>query len=125
MGPTAAEFVAEIIPLRRFGTKADIGLTAVFLARHATKHGQATLPRIANMRCSPSPCGMGEATSSAGSYITGETIVVDGGQWLWKPAMGDREVIREVSRRCGHAVNAASAVRGQGSRSCAWSRCTL
>jgi len=38
MGPAAAEFVAEIIPLRRFGTKADIGLTAVFLARHAARH---------------------------------------------------------------------------------------
>ena len=37
MGGNAAEFLADIIPLRRFGTKADIGLTAVFLARCGRK----------------------------------------------------------------------------------------
>lgn len=36
--------------------------------------------------------------SEAGGYITGETIVVDGGQWLYTSPMAPRDVIRELSR---------------------------
>jgi len=43
------------IPLGRFGTTDDIGYSAVFLA------------------------------SKAASYISGDTLVVDGAAWLWKP----------------------------------------
>jgi 2,4-dienoyl-CoA reductase [(3E)-enoyl-CoA-producing], peroxisomal len=63
------ELVAEVIPLGRMGSKADIGLAAVFL-------------------CSP-----------AASFITGETLVVDGGHWLFKPQMLPREMVAEMSRR--------------------------
>lgn len=37
--------------------------------------------------------------SSAGTWITGETIVVDGGHWLSRPAALTREDVLLVSRR--------------------------
>lgn len=63
------ELVAEMIPLGRMGTKTDIALAAVFLC------------------------------SSAGGFITGETLVVDGGHWLFKPQMLPRELVSDMSRR--------------------------
>ena len=36
--------------------------------------------------------------SSAGTYVTGETVVVDGGQWLWKPPIAPREMVLQMSR---------------------------
>lgn len=62
----SGERMKKEIPLRRFGETAEIGLTAVFLA------------------------------SSAAQYITGETIVVDGGQWLAKPPMVPRAVVEAM-----------------------------
>jgi peroxisomal 2,4-dienoyl-CoA reductase len=64
-GDAVAKLEKEV-PLGRFGTVADIGLVAVFLA------------------------------SSAASYITAETIVVDGGQWLAKPPMVPREAVMKM-----------------------------
>lgn len=63
------DLVAEFIPIGRMGSKADIALAAVYL-------------------CSP-----------AGGFITGETLVVDGGHWLFKPQMLPREMVAEMSRR--------------------------
>jgi NAD(P)-dependent dehydrogenase (short-subunit alcohol dehydrogenase family) len=48
------DMIERGVPLGRFGTAADIANMAVYLA------------------------------SSAGDYITGATIVVDGGEWLKK-----------------------------------------
>lgn len=62
------DLVAEIIPLGRMGAKADIALAAVFLC------------------------------SSAGGFITGETLVVDGGHWLFKPQMLPRDMVAAMSR---------------------------
>jgi peroxisomal 2,4-dienoyl-CoA reductase len=65
------EMVAESIPLGRMGSKTDIGNTVVFLC--CNHHGS--------------------------SYITGETVVVDGGQWLYRTPIVDEDVVDGISRR--------------------------
>ena len=65
----AGEQIKKSIPLRRFGVTDDIGLAAVFLA------------------------------SSAAAYITGETLVVDGGHWLAKPPMVPRELVEQMAAK--------------------------
>ncbi len=62
----AGEKLKKQIPLGRFGRVEDIGNAAVFL------------------------------TSSAASYITGETLVVDGGHWFAKPPMVPREIVEKM-----------------------------
>lgn len=62
----AGEKLKKQIPLGRFGSVEDIGLAAVFL------------------------------TSSAANYITGETLVVDGGHWFAKPPMVPREIVEKM-----------------------------
>lgn len=62
----AGERVKKGIPLGRFGATEDIGYAAVFLASHAA------------------------------NYITGETLVVDGGQWLARPAMVPRAIVEQM-----------------------------
>lgn len=62
----AGEKLKKQIPLQRFGSVEDIGMAAVFL------------------------------TSSAASYITGETLVVDGGHWFAKPPMVPREIVEKM-----------------------------
>lgn len=67
-GGLGEEVIIETIPLRRMGQKFDIAMTAVFLA------------------------------SSGGSFISGETIVVDGASWMWRQPLAPREMIEQVSR---------------------------
>jgi peroxisomal 2,4-dienoyl-CoA reductase len=57
------------IPLGRMGESFDIAMAAVFLC------------------------------SSAGSYISGDVLVVDGGQWLFKPPILPREMVSDFSRK--------------------------
>lgn len=64
-----SDMVAEGIPLGRMGQAWDIGMAAVFLC------------------------------SAAGSYITGDVLVVDGAQWIYKPSMVPREMVAELSRK--------------------------
>ena len=64
------DMIAERIPLGRLGTAMDIGMAAVFLACD---------------RC--------------GGYISGDTLVVDGAEWLYKPPMVPREMVAELSRK--------------------------
>jgi len=75
------DMIKEGIPLGRMGTTWDIGMAAVYLC------------------------------CDAGSYVTGDVLVVDGGQWLYKPPMVPREMVAELSRQ----VEAKS--RAQGPRS--------
>lgn len=60
--------VVETIPAGRMGRKADIALACVYLA------------------------------SSAGSFVSGHVMVVDGASWMWKPAYVPRETVSSVSR---------------------------
>jgi 2,4-dienoyl-CoA reductase [(3E)-enoyl-CoA-producing], peroxisomal len=60
--------IAQEIPLKRLGTKWDIAMTAVFLA------------------------------TPAASYISGDTVVVDGAAWLYKPPAIPREMVAQLSR---------------------------
>ena len=59
--------IAGEVPLRRLGSVEDIGNAALFLA------------------------------SDGASFVTGEILVVDGGQWLAKPAFVPREVWEKIS----------------------------
>lgn len=67
-GDIAQEAIAQYVPLGRLGTKWDIAMTAVFIC------------------------------SSAGSYVTGDTIVVDGAQRLWRPSPAPRDMIASFAR---------------------------
>lgn len=67
LAPGLGEKVAKEVPLRRLGKVGDIAQAALFLA------------------------------SPAASYITGEILVVDGGQWLTKPAFVPRDVWEQMA----------------------------
>jgi 2,4-dienoyl-CoA reductase [(3E)-enoyl-CoA-producing], peroxisomal len=71
----------ERVPLGRPGQKLDIANAVLFL------------------------------TSSAGSYVTGHTLVADGGEWMWRAPLLPREQVIKASR----AVEAKS--RGMGTAS--------
>lgn len=62
----AGERIKQEVPLKRFGTVNDIAMAAVFLC------------------------------SEAAAYITGETLVVDGGHWLAKPPMVPRDLVEKL-----------------------------
>lgn len=68
-GDAVEEMIAEGIPLGRMGQGVDIGMAVVYLCCDAS-----------------------------GGYVTGDTLVVDGGQWLYKPPMVPREMVSELSR---------------------------
>ncbi|CAF2231148.1 unnamed protein product [Rotaria magnacalcarata] len=58
----------EAIPLKRIGTKWDIAMSVLYLC------------------------------STAGQNITGSILVNDGGNWLYKPQILDRETVQSFSR---------------------------
>ncbi len=60
------EKLKQAIPLKRYGTTEEIGMAALFLS------------------------------SSAAQYITGETLVVDGGEWLARPSPVPRELVEKM-----------------------------
>jgi len=64
-----SDMVQEGIPIGRMGEAWDIGMAAIYLC------------------------------SVAGSFVTGDILVVDGGQWLYKPPMVPREMVSELSKK--------------------------
>jgi peroxisomal 2,4-dienoyl-CoA reductase len=67
--PPVREAMLKMIPVGRFGTTEDIGLTAVYLA------------------------------SAAGSYVSGTTLVVDGANWATKPPFVPKEMVKEMTNK--------------------------
>eukprot|EP00593_Proboscia_inermis_P017219 CAMPEP_0171307098 /NCGR_PEP_ID=MMETSP0816-20121228/17117_1 /TAXON_ID=420281 /ORGANISM="Proboscia inermis, Strain CCAP1064/1" /LENGTH=216 /DNA_ID=CAMNT_0011789067 /DNA_START=76 /DNA_END=726 /DNA_ORIENTATION=- len=63
------ELVGGGIPLGRPGRAFEIGMAAVYL------------------------CADG-----SGGWVTGDVLVVDGGEWLWKPPLLERNDVKEISR---------------------------
>jgi len=70
-GNDVEELVKDGIPLGRMGKSWDIGMAAIYLC------------------------------SSAGSYVNGDILVVDGGEWLYRPPIGGvpKEMVAELSRK--------------------------
>ncbi|MEJ2670317.1 MAG: SDR family oxidoreductase [Gammaproteobacteria bacterium] len=66
--PDVRAEMLKLMPLGRFGTTQDIGLAAVYLA------------------------------SSAGSFVSGTTWVVDGGQWAAKPSLVPRDLVKQLAK---------------------------
>ena len=64
------EMMMEGIPMGRLGTAFDIGMAAVYLACDAS-----------------------------GGYVSGDTLVVDGAEWLYKTPMVPKEMVAELSRK--------------------------
>jgi len=62
--------IKERIPLGRLGRAFDIAMAAVFLACDAS-----------------------------GGYVSGDVLVVDGAEWLYKPPMVPKEMVAELSRK--------------------------
>jgi len=64
------DMIVERIPLGRLGTAFDIAMAAVFLT-----------------------------CDGSGGYVSGDVLVVDGAEWLYKPPMVPREMVAELSRK--------------------------
>jgi 2,4-dienoyl-CoA reductase [(3E)-enoyl-CoA-producing], peroxisomal len=91
-GPSPMErMVARAVPLGRLGEREDIAWACVYLA------------------------------SAAGRYVSGETLVVDGAAWVWRPPVVERSAVAKLSRAVegkSRAVGvAAGAAAGSGQRS--------
>uniref|UniRef100_A0A7S2S4X8 2,4-dienoyl-CoA reductase [(3E)-enoyl-CoA-producing] n=1 Tax=Eucampia antarctica TaxID=49252 RepID=A0A7S2S4X8_9STRA len=64
------EAISEGIPIGRMGTTTDIGMAAIYLA-----------------------------SDGSGSYVTGDILVVDGGEWLYRPPMIPRDMVAALSKK--------------------------
>ena len=64
-----AATIASLVPLGRLGSAWDIAITAVWLA------------------------------SDGARFASGDTLIVDGAAWLWRPPAVPRAVVAEVSRK--------------------------
>lgn len=60
--------MARAIPVGRMGERCEIAYACLYLA------------------------------SSAGSFVSGHTLVVDGGEWMYRPPLAPREAVAQLSR---------------------------
>ncbi|KAF6254760.1 hypothetical protein COO60DRAFT_1538656 [Scenedesmus sp. NREL 46B-D3] len=81
------QVVTSAVPLGRMGDKADIALACVYLA------------------------------SSAGRFVSGETLVVDGGAWLHRPQLVPRGMVSQVSRKVESSSRQVGTAQAGGSSS--------
>ncbi|KAG2454386.1 hypothetical protein HYH02_001409 [Chlamydomonas schloesseri] len=88
LAPGAKELVQSTIPLRgQMGRKWDIAMVCVFLA------------------------------SPAAAFVSGDTLVVDGANWMWKPQLVERGQVSKASRNVegkSRAVGTAAGEAGPG-----------
>mmetsp|Transcript_28846 Transcript_28846/g.73578 ORF Transcript_28846/g.73578 Transcript_28846/m.73578 type:complete len:296 (-) Transcript_28846:183-1070(-) len=83
----AAAVITSSIPLGRMGRKWDIAMACMFLA------------------------------SPAASYVSGDTLVVDGANWMWRPELVPRAAVSKVSRGVEGQSRAVGTAAGAGPRS--------
>lgn len=76
--------VRAAVPLGRLGDRSDIALACVYLA------------------------------SSAGRYISGETLVVDGAAWLHRPQLVPRNMVSQLSRKVESKSRKVGTAAGSG-----------
>ena len=79
----------ERIPAGRLGKKVDIAMAVLYLA------------------------------GSGGAYVAGHTLVVDGGEWMWRPQIVPRDEVKKASKGIeaksrGVGTAAAAAAGGGG-----------
>ena len=87
-GPSPMErMIARTVPLGRLGEREDIAWACVYLA------------------------------SAAGRYVSGETLVVDGAAWVWRPPVVERGVVAKVSRAVEGKSRAVGVADAAGQRS--------
>ncbi|KAG2487676.1 hypothetical protein HYH03_013676 [Edaphochlamys debaryana] len=85
LAPGARDLVGATIPLRgRMGTKWDIAMAVVYLA------------------------------SPAAAFVSGDTLVVDGANWMWKPKVVEREQVSRASRGVEGQSRAVGTAAGRG-----------
>lgn len=78
---------AERIPVGRLGRKSDIAMAVLYL------------------------------TSTAGSYVNGHTLVVDGGEWMWRPQIVPRDEVLKASKAIEAKSRAVGTAGKNGGRS--------
>ena len=83
------EAIGATIPLGRMGTKLDIAHSATFLVSEAASY-------ITFVLTSLSLCDRTEMLMRRCSR--GETLVVDGAAWMWKPSAVPREMVADLAR---------------------------
>jgi 2,4-dienoyl-CoA reductase [(3E)-enoyl-CoA-producing], peroxisomal len=84
--PGLTASVASMVPLGRLASAWDIAAACVFLA------------------------------SPAARFVSGDTLVVDGGAWLWRPPAVPRDAVEAVARRVEAASRAVTGAQAGGSK---------
>ncbi len=91
LAPGAADALqalwAERIPVGRLGRKGDIAAAVLYLA------------------------------GPAGGYVNGHTLVVDGGEWMWRPQIVPRDQVLQASKAIEAKSRGVGTASGGGQRS--------
>jgi len=97
--------VVDSIPIGRMGSKADIALACVYLASSAATFvtGEGRRAGVSGVGWSglgPAPIST-QALALGPKLLTlrpGHVLVVDGGNWMWRPNVIPREMVTSASR---------------------------